>query len=197
MTSNDNSDDNSDDNSTSRRCQFALFILTAIVYVNVNTFDLATNGCDHTLEFNYIKYSFFGTIASIVAMIVIAISMACDKCSNATKFICSLVIFASAINQIVCIGILWDAYPHDYIIFYPKYWNSVRSECIESSTKWADDMMDVIVKISAGLLMLTFTCIAIGGCCRTMVCCCERVNSIENKPNQNDISRLDEIIITA
>lgn len=158
---------NEDDNTNQNGCKinFIIFILTIIVYVNVNTLALGQQGCNHHAEFDYIKYSFIGTIVSMVSLFILILSVLCDNTSRCIQFICSMAIMACVINQFVWLGKLWDAYPHSYIIFYEDYWTTVRSGCISADNEWAYHMMDVIIKIVGGSLMICITCIPCCLCC--------------------------------
>ena len=158
------SDDNSSTSRTPQGLAFVNFVLCIIVYANVNTAILYKEGCLQGKEFDYIKYVLYGVIAQLCAIVLLIFSLCCEKYSHYIQLLCGFIIVGGCINQFVWLGILWDSYPADYILFYEKFWTTIRAGCVEESNKWVYIMMDVIIKITGGVAIITLIILAFRLC---------------------------------
>ena len=161
------SDDNSFFSKFSRSMSFVNLVLCIIVFANVNTAILYKEGCVQGKEFNYIKYVLYGVIAQLCAIVLLIFSLCCEKYSHYIQLLCGFIIVGGCINQFVWLGFLWDSYPTDYILFYKEFWTTIRAGCVEESNKWVYIMMDVIIKITGGVAIISLIILALKICCCT------------------------------
>lgn len=178
-------DDNN--NNTKSACGFniLMFILTIIVFTNVNVTLFASGTCDVSIEFQYIEYTLYASIASMIALIGLIFSILCETIKIPIQFICTSIILASFIIQIYCMGDLWHKYPKQYLIFYKPFWNSLRVDCIDSNKRWAYLMMGVMIKITTGAFMIGLVLFATCGSIVGLFMYCFR----DSNPTTSSITR--------
>lgn len=156
---------NENENKNKSNCYFFVkFILIIIIFCNISISSLAINdemnNCNMKDQYSYIKNAFYGTIASISALIILGLLFIFDIEGKNTFFtilknICALVIIGSFINELYWLGSLFDKYPKYYILFFNNFWTKLKSDCVTGDKVWAYHMMDVILKItSAGLFIV-------------------------------------------
>ena len=165
------SDDNSPCTKFGQSTSFTIFILCIIVYANVNTAILYKEGCVQGKEFEYIKYALFGAIVQLCAIVLLTFSLCSEKYGRHIQVLAGLMLIGGWINQLVWLGFLWDSYPADYLVFYEKFWTTIRAGCVEESNKWVYIMMDVIIKIVGGFTIFFLIILAL------KICCCPPITS--------------------
>ena len=90
-----------EDSKNGSACGFNLimFILTILVFANVNSLMIGIAGCDLTIEYDYIQYAMYGTIVTMVSYIILAIAIVFGKRGEIIQKICFVVIIGCMINQ--------------------------------------------------------------------------------------------------
>ena len=158
-------DDEDSKNGSACCVNLIMFILTILVFANVNSLMIGITGCDLTIEYDYIQFAMYGTILSMVSYIILAIAIVFERRGKIIQKLCFFIIIGCMINQFYWMGQLWDAYPKSYLLFYNDFWTTTRSQCIDAPNQWVYTMMCVLIKIYGALMMLVVLCIP---CC----CCC-------------------------
>jgi len=156
-----------EDSKNGSACGFNLimFILTIIVFANVNSLMIGIAGCDLTIEYDYIQFAMYGTIVSMVTYLILAIAIVFERRGEIIQKLCFFIIFGCMINQFYWMGQIWHAYHKSYLFFYTDFWTTTRSQCIDAPNQWVYTMMCVLIKIYGARMMLVVLCIP---CC----CCC-------------------------